>query len=57
MKKATTSTVTNAPVSTYCQSSTPLCKNGGTCIPQAAGYSCSCPANVYGTSCEFSNDL
>ena len=47
------STVTNAPSTNYCQ--TALCRNGGTCINQQNGYSCSCPSGVYGSSCEFSN--
>ncbi len=37
----------------YCQSILTLCRNGGTCINQLNGYSCSCPKDRYGLSCEY----
>ena len=39
-------------VRNYCQSLATLCQNGGSCINQANGYSCSCPPSVYGQFCE-----
>ncbi len=31
------------------------CRNGGTCLLNGNGFTCNCPANFFGPTCELSN--
>ena len=52
-KTAISNSVTISTNSNFCQSIP--CRNGGNCINQQNGYSCSCGQGFYGNSCEYSN--